>query len=106
MLKGLKEYIDKHGEHFTKELAEDVLNTSTDRVITLLNKEVWYNVSDATIGDILYLYKYSDLVTSNRNKVKFVINVVNDVNSSGIAFSSWLGRLIIEGRDFDFQKYV
>ena len=114
-MKGLKQYITKHGKHFTEKLALDVISSKrwdTRQVEKDVNRRVWYNVTSATFGDIIYLVNiaYSNYPPSGHNTknrcVDYALSVVGDVNSEGLAFAGWLADLAISGKEFDFRKYV
>lgn len=111
-MKGLQKYLRKHGSHFTIKLAEDVngRNFTFSIVDRYLSTMVWYNVSNSTIGDIIYLSgaAYSSMIKcpSRRECVKYALSVVGDVNGEDLAFASWLGALLIKDIEFDFREYV
>lgn len=113
-MKGLKEYIAKHGKHFTEELALDVVakRWNTGQVKKDVNRRVWYNVTGATFGDIIYLtnFAYKDYPPSGHNTknkcIDYALSVVGDVNSTGLAFAGWFADLVVDGKDFDFSRYV
>lgn len=56
-MKGLRKYIAKHGRHFTPELAAKVLDCkwNASEVEIASDRVVYYNVSGATLGDIVFL---------------------------------------------------
>lgn len=94
-MKGLKEYIARHGRHFTESLAvmavdgkwcpSDVEKTSETMV--------YYNVSEATLGDMVFLVNLYNIMNRHASKracVKYAIDVIGDVTMNGYAFSLWL----------------
>lgn len=110
-MKGLKEYIKKHGKHFTERLAEDALRWDsilfweTDKVMKALNRKVWYNVQSLTIGDIVYLVNnYPDNLN---NSIKCTISRhLHSVYPREEAFSIFISSLYMRERCFDFTPYI
>lgn len=114
-MKGLKQYIAKHGKHFTEELALDALalkRWDTGQIKKDVGKRVWYNVTSSTFGDIIYLVNiaYADYPPSGHNTknrcIEYALSRVEDVNSGGLFFADWVADLVICGKDFDFRKYI
>ena len=56
-MKGLRQYIKKHGKHFTEELAYKTAGKrwSSTQIEKATQREVYYNVTASTLGDIVYL---------------------------------------------------
>lgn len=106
-MKGLKEYIEKHGEHFTVELAYDATHKyySVDEIEKELDKKVYYNVSGHTIGDIVYIFNgWCDEGTKRERawNVRFILQdpYYFDVPT---VFSRWVKAY---AEDFDFTSYI
>lgn len=111
MVKGLREYVEKHGMHFTMKLAEDVLGKekrrSLEEIRKLMDKEAWYNVTGATDGDLLYLGNC--FMSSNKRKdTALVISLVSSYhNNQGFSFRHFLLGLMLKCfEDFDFTPYI
>ena len=109
-MKGLEAYLNKHGKHFTEELASVVTMCKWDsfKVMEEAQRHVYYNVTDSTVGDFVYLVNktYNDgILRSNtkRNCVCSVLCVVGSYdNGRDAAFSDWLEDVV----DFDFTPYI
>ena len=56
-MKGLEQYIEKYGNHFTEELASDITLKKWDssKIQKSAQKKVYYNVTGSTSGDMMYL---------------------------------------------------
>lgn len=103
-MKGLKEYIKKHGKHFTEELAHDVVGSawSFKEIDRSLQKKVYYNVSGCTSGDIVY-YVNGMGFDYMRDIIQFLIrDVLYDVGLSDKLFLMWCEC----NKDFDFTPYI
>ena len=114
-MKGLDKYIEKHGRHFTVELAERLYgNWSADRVYNYLQKKIYYNVSGSTLGDMTYIFnafmndcKYHGergISTINYCRDMVIMYVSSVFNSDCIAFRCWL--IDMDGKDFDLTPYI
>lgn len=123
-MKKLEEYIEKHGMHFTVELAEVAVSYipnsdgsnhkwNAERIEELTSKRVYYNTINASLGDIIYVVnmayaRYFPNETKSRGKcIDQALEVLSDVDSyEGIIFSSWLTGMEFSGKDFDFTSYI
>ena len=116
---GLKEYIKKYGKHFTEELVHDVvpkIRWNKKQIEEALHKKVWYNVTESTIGDILYLvntfYDKEDCDGYPRkNKcISHTLLYIGDYNNyGGKLFDNWLEKLKrwgITKDKFNFKPYI
>jgi hypothetical protein len=121
---GLQDYIEKHGNHFTVELAMEaskcLINKDgskhlwdAEQVEKLTEKKVYYNITRSTLGDMVYIANmayanYFPNVIDRKNKcIEAALAIVEDVDGyEGMAFSSWVTGLVYQGKDFDFSKYV
>lgn len=111
-MKGLKEYIKKHGCHFTKELAHAVckVNWDSQKIMKSAQKHVYYNVTGSTEGDMLYLmdmfhYFLSDQYTWNQS-LRLTLMWVEDYHKTGGPFCTWMSRIVLNKEDFDFTHYI
>lgn len=103
-MKGLKEYVAKHGLHFTEELAYDIVGKHWiyEDIDKALQKEVYYNVSGCTPGDIIYCVNIAGL-HRKKDIVNFLIEyILCDVGFSDRLFNSWSTI----NKDFDFTPYI
>ena len=108
-MKGLKEYIRKHGRHFTEELAYGAVNRkwSPGDIERTAQSKVYYNVTGSTLGDMVYLVHivhdaYPEEYYRKDYCVDYALAVIGDVEYTGSAFSNW----ILTIRDFDFTPYI
>lgn len=106
-MKGLKKYIAKHGKHLTEQLAMGALECrwNIPEVVKATESKVYYNVSEATLGDIVLMVNHFNSRFIDANKydcVKWALSKVGDVNTNGYAF-----EILIESyNDIDLRKYV
>ncbi len=106
-MKGLDEYIRRHGRHLTEELALDSVKVrwGTSKVRKAVEGRVYYNVTRATVGDMVYLVnKYHSRCPGLHKStcIKHVLGIVGDVSMEGHAFDDWLGK----GSDVDLGRYI
>ena len=105
-MEGLKQYIRKHGKHFTEELAYDVvpIKWSFSDIEKIIKEEVWYNCWSATRGDIVYLVNmaYNYYKKSKRMCILFMLGTVGDYEERDKWFDAW----ILDIKSFDMSKYV
>lgn len=107
-MKGLKEYIEKHGRHFTENLAWDIgrHKWSVPELKRTVGDKVYYNVTTSTIGDILYLI----IARSKENKrtsIKKALDIVGDYKYyDGVIFLEWLDDILVHHDEFDFTPYI
>lgn len=106
-MKGLRKYIAKHGRHLTEQLAMDVLECrwNIPEVVKATESKVYYNVSEATLGDIVLMVNHFNSCFIDANKydcVKWALSKVGDVNTNGYAF-----EILIESyNNIDLRKYI
>lgn len=113
-MKGLDRYIKKYGKHFTLELALRAIpqRWSVDQIEKSLNKRVWYNVTESTLGDIVYLVNLAgscydiQIFKSKDSCIKYALSYVGDVNCNGVMFQSWVKLLSVRKKHFDFDEFV
>lgn len=109
-MKGLKEYTEKHGNHFTEQLALAVTDGRWDgvKVEKAAQRKVYYNVTGSTLGDMVYLVNkvHSDGLLVKDTIVQCVAFMLCVISSYGngrdAAFSDWLEDMT----DFDFTPYI
>lgn len=103
-MKGLEEYIKRHGRHFTEKLAYDITGGgwTYKEIDDSLQKKVYYNVSGCTPGDIVYCVNSLNFV-NKKEIVSFLLRcVLYDVGMSDMLFNMWA----ISHDDFDFTNYI
>lgn len=104
-MKGLNEYMKKHGKHFTMELAcvaAGKVRWSFKEIDTSLQRKVYYNVSGCTSGDIVFFANTSRLRRKREIVRTLLENVMYIVGFSDRMFSRW----ILINEDFDLTPYV
>lgn len=118
-MKGLNEYIKKHGKHFTEDLAYDAAFSkkwNKKQIEDVLQGMVWYNVTGSTIGDIIYLVNecYDDenfMGYGKKHKcISYTLLYIGDFkNYGGKLFDEWLEEMkqhrVIRD-NFDFTPYI
>ena len=105
-MKGLEQYIEKHGKHFTEDLVKDalVLKWSPKEIEDSAQRKVYYNVTESTLGDMVYLVHYfSDRKDSG---IRSMLCYIGDVRNNGTAFTEWIYLAALTGRTIDFTPYI
>jgi hypothetical protein len=108
-MKGLEEYINKHGRHFTVELAYRATDKYWDalKIYNILQKKVYYNVAGYTLGGIVYLFNgisdYYGGMSDICFRRNFVLLTLRDVNTRNV-FNDW--KDFGAEQDFDFTPYI
>lgn len=113
-MKGLEEYIAKHGNHFTEELAHKATKKKWDvrQIERAAQKRVYYNVTGTTSGDMIYLMDLMHTKQSFEGKtnygreIKDMLLWVGDYRKKGSPFCIWLTMMIIKEKSFDFTPYI
>lgn len=118
-MKGLNEYIKKHGKHFTEKLAYDAALSkkwNKKQIVDAIRGRVWYNVTGSTIGDIIYLVNecYDDenfMGYGKKSKcIIYTLLYIGDYkNYGGKLFDEWLKeskQYDSFKRNFDFTPYI
>ena len=77
-MKGLEKYISKHGRHFTERLAIAAIDSrwSSLEIEKSSEEMVYYNVSEATLGDIIFLvhkYKENNCYATKKKCLKYAL---------------------------------
>lgn len=103
-MNGLRKYMAKHGRHFTLELAVKVLDCkwNVSEIEKAFDRVVYYNVSEATLGDIVFLVNLFSYSLPKQECIRYALNIVGDINTNGYAFNVWL----LSNEDIDLNKYV
>lgn len=108
-MKGLKEYIRKHGIHFTEQLAMDVTRRkwNPSKVEKDAQKKVYYNVTGSTRGDMVYLMDMFYCFQYTEGKcINLMLKWVGDYNRTNSPFCIWLSTVSLDNREFDFTPYI
>ena len=107
-MKGLEEYIKRHGKHFTEQLASKVIEEkwNPSKVEKDAQKYVYYNVTGSTVGDMAYLMTLGDESLSYSKRVRYMLSWVQDHRKVESPFNMWLTVLIVKEQDFDFTPYI
>lgn len=107
-MKGLRQYMKKHGKHFTEQLAEAVTRKQWNscKIMKDSQKKVYYNVTGSTVGDMVYMmdmfcYFLSEQYTYGKG-MKMMLCWVGDYSKTGSPFTMWLSG----NEDFDFTPYI
>lgn len=109
-MKGLRQYIRKHGRHFTEELAMNVTKGrwNPSEIMEKAESMVYYNVTGSTVGDIVFLTNYvkdtgKSFYKTKYNCVRFALCIVGEYAlRNGVMFKKWAG----ENKDFDLTHYI
>lgn len=109
-MKGLKQYIRRHGRHFTEELALAVTDKwNVEQVMSSAQKKVYYNVTSATDGDIVYLVNACNALDglSKGESLNISLSIVGDyIGGKEYAFRYFIGTAKLHKPDFDFTPYI
>lgn len=113
-LKGLFKYLLKHGGHFTEELAIDAIHCRWNPfdVMNTTQRLVYYNVTGATVGDIVYLMNKAavDCHRFHPSKIdcaKKALFIVGDYKGGRCyAFKQFIKELNKRRQTFEFYRYV
>lgn len=104
-MKGLKQYLRKHGNHFTEALVKDYIPTKWDypEIEKSIKDEVWYNCWSATKGDMLYLVNIAHIFSGSNKRlcIMFMLGVVGDYEHR-----EWFDMWVKDNEDFDLTPYV
>ena len=103
VMKGLEQYIAKHGRHFTEELAYDIMGSmwSFEEIDTTLQKRVYYNVSGMTSGDIVYYVNGMGW----KSKGEMLYWLIPDLLEVGLSEELFSAFLLVRDQ-FDFTPYI
>ena len=107
IMKGLEEYIKRHGRHLTERLALDstVVRWDAAKVRKAVEGRAYYNVTGFTVGDMVYLVNEYHARYPRPHKaqcIKYILRIVEDVAFEGKAFDDWLAK----GSTVDLGRYI
>lgn len=113
-MKGVVEYLNKYGYHFTKELVEDAIDLkwSVRDIMDSSQKKVYYNVTGSTDGDMAYithwLYKNEGWPKTDTKGgcINRMLWFIGNYEVGTYFFCSWLYHTARERKDFDFTPYL
>ena len=110
-MKGLREYVKKHGRHFTEELAYVAAGKkwSSKEIEDAAQRRVYFNVTGSTLGDMTYLANviYLDMGWSKSKCIDFCVKVVGDYNvGRECAFNTFVRMIDSSKFKFDLTPYV
>lgn len=103
-MKGLRKYMAKHGHHFTVELAMKVIDCKweAESITKACDRVVYYNVSEATLGDMVFLANLFSDSFPKRICIRYALEIIGDVDKNGYAFDTWLSS----HEDMNLMEYV
>jgi hypothetical protein len=108
-MKGLRQYVRKHGNHFTEELAMTVTRGrwTSSEIMEKAESMVYYNVTGSTVGDIVFLTNYAkntgeSFYRTKHSCVKFALNIIEEYALRETMFIKWVG----DNKDFDLTEYI
>lgn len=109
-MKGLEQYIKKHGRHFTKELAMRATGGrwNTEDIMPKVESLVYYNVTGSTVGDIVFLVNFAKdsgkpFLKTKHQCIKFALCIVGEyAMHNGAMFDKWAG----DTNQFDLTEYI
>lgn len=106
-MKGLEVYISKHGRHFTERLAIAAIDSrwSSSEIERSSEAMVYYNVSEATLGDIVFLvnkYKKNNCRATKKKCLRYALDIVGNYNTNGFAFNLFS----LMNSSIDLKEYV
>lgn len=110
-MKGLEEYIQKHGMHLTTKIVSDIVvnKWSPEEVYKSSQVRVYYNTTSSTLGDITYLVntEWEEMRWSKTKCISFAISIISDYSlGKGFAFRHFLDILHSRKKEFDFTPYL
>ena len=108
-MKGLRKYLAKHGKHLTVRLARKATSNrwSAHEVELSSERIVYYNVTDSTLGDIVFLtnYYYDSQLPVKISRITCIrktLKEVEDINTKELAFDI----LSTLDENLDLGKYL
>ena len=109
-IKGLRKYVRKHGRHFTEELAMNAVYClfNPAQVVASAQKKVYYNVTSATVGDMVYLTNYCGSNGMSKGVcIDRMLSVIGNYRKGqNAAFDIFINNLKSERKKFDFNRYI
>ena len=80
--------------HFTEQMAVKAIRSKWESIEVKRSIEgrVYYNVSSATLGDIIFLvnYYYCTYHAHKTKCIKYALDVISDTSAVGYAYKLWL----------------
>lgn len=109
-MKGLEEYIKVHGKHFTERLAYKAAGRkwNSKQVKDAAQRKVYYNVTGATLGDMVYLANmaYYRKGWSKSKCIDFCLAVIGDYGvGEGFPLKHYT-RIQQSPLEIDFTPYI
>ena len=113
-IKGLRKYVKKYGRHLTEDLAYSAIPCiwTSEEVQKEAQRAVYYNVTSATLGDMLFLANYihnrtTGRFVSKRSSVSGMLHYIGNYRrGKHKAFDIFLSNLRNERKKFDFNRYI
>lgn len=106
-MKGFEEYVQKHGNHFTEQLVDKVIDIkwNAEKVKKAADSKVYYNVTESSLGDIVFLTNLMGTVSTLNRAVDYALSVVSNYYCAEKPFLIWV-KNIAKKEDFDFTPYI
>ena len=111
-MKGLKQYLKKHGAHFTEELTRDIIpiRWSIGTIEASIKDEVWFNCWSSTKGDRFYLVNLVAFIFPNQSKrycIDFMLEKMSDYSYKKL-FEFWAFSVDKDGNEAleDITPYI
>lgn len=109
-MRGLKDYVKKHGKHFTEELAYIAAGRkkwSLKEIEEATQKKVYYNITDTSFADMTYIANSVHVDTGwGKNKcIKFTLAIVQDYKiGKDLALRNFVHRDV--AHTFDLTPFI
>lgn len=122
--KGYKDYLSKHGKHFTEALAEHaskmMVNSNgqshswTSSQVKDAMKNLGLNIpSKSTIGDLTYAANmayadfFPDPLKDETSCLRYAYRLANDPDGyEGMIFCRWIADIKNKGKEIDWELYI
>ena len=109
-IKGLRRYIKKHGRHLTEELAKNAIFFfwTPEEIMSSSQRKVYYNVTGATVGDMVYLANYNKGIYESKNKStsKMLSVISNYKEGREVAFDLFIDKIRKDKNRFNLMPYI
>lgn len=103
----LDRYIEKHGWHFTAELAEVVAGTMGEDAKLTNEQKTWIKGTGYTEGDLIYLRAMYTSDFPSLNLEVLCKNTLLDADGyDGMIFKRWLTDVKGRSQDFDWEDFL
>lgn len=105
---GLYQYLERYGGHLTEELVTSNFKCkwSADEVKKSIQDRVYYNVTESTIGDIVFLVNMFSKYASKRKCILYALAIIGNYDKRGYAFNTFLDYIDNSNIKVDFTKYI